>query len=122
MNITTTKIDSPPCTVLAIEGKVVGAGALDLEAALQQILAAGETRLVLDLAAAPMVTSSGLRVIIATAKRVRATPAGDLRLVCPSQQMLDVLELAGLLRVFKVYDSQQEAVESFRAIERQRDA
>ena len=114
MNITTSRIDSPPCTVLAIEGKVAGAGAIELENALQQAIAAGETRVVLDLAAAPVIASSGLRVIISAAKRVRALPSGDLRLSCPSRQMLDVLELAGLLRVFKVFDSQQEAIESYR--------
>lgn len=118
MNITTTKIDSPPCTVLTIEGQIVGAGAIELENALQQVLADGESRLVLDLAAAPGIASSGLRVIIGAAKRLRAVPSGDLRLACPTQQMLDVLELAGLLRVFKVYNSQQEAVASFSAVDR----
>ena len=113
MNITTTRIDSPHCTVLAIEGKVVGAGSIELETALQRAIADGETRLVLDLTGAPLIASSGLRVIISAAKRVRAIPSGDLRLSCPTQHMLDVLDLAGLLRVFKVYSSQQEAVASF---------
>ncbi len=113
MNITITRIDSPPCTVLAVEGQLVGAAPVELEKALQQVIADGETRLVLDLAGAPGMASSGLRVIISAAKRVRAVPSGDLRLSRPTQQMLDVLDLAGLLRVFKVYSSQQEAVASF---------
>ena len=113
MNITTTKVKSPPCMVIAIDGKVVGTGATALEDALQQVITDGETRLVLDLTAASIISSAGLRVIIVTARRVRALPSGDLRLAGLSHQMLDVLELAGLLTVFKVYPSQQEAIESF---------
>ena len=103
MNITSTKVQPPHCTVIAIDGKIVGAGATALESALQQAISEGETRLVLDLTDAPMVSSAGLRVIISTAKRLRALPSGDLRLAGASRQMLDVLELAGLLTVFKVY-------------------
>ncbi|MCB0250977.1 MAG: STAS domain-containing protein [Anaerolineae bacterium] len=118
MKITTAKVQSPPCMVLAIDGKVVGTGATELENALQQVMAEGETRLVLDLTAAPIISSAGLRVIIVTTKRARALPSGDLRLAGLSQQMLDVLELAGLLTVLKVYPSQQAAIESFQTANR----
>ncbi len=118
MNVTTTKVQSPQCMVIAIDGKIVGVGAAEVERALQQAIADGETRLVLDLTDAPMVSSAGLRVIISTAKRLRALPSGDLRLAGASRHILDVLELAGLLTVFKVYDSRQEAVQSYQAVDR----
>lgn len=117
MNIATTKVQFPQCTVIAIDGRIVGAGAVELENALQRAIANGEIRLVLDLVGAPIISSAGLRVIISSAKRVRARPSGDLRLAGASQQMLDVLELAGLLTVFKVYPSQQEAVQSYQTAE-----
>lgn len=113
MNITTTRVQSPQCIVIAVDGKIIGTGAIDLEKVLQQAIADGESRLVLDLEAAPLISSAGLRVIISTARRLRALPSGDLRLACASQQMLDVLELAGLLTVFRVFPSRQEAIQSF---------
>jgi anti-anti-sigma factor len=81
---------------------------------LQQVIDAGESHVVLDLAGTPIITSSGLRVAISAARRLRALPSGDLRIASASRQIVDVLELAGLLSVFKVYATSEEAVQSFR--------
>jgi anti-sigma B factor antagonist len=58
-------------------------------------------------------SSAGLRQMIETMKTCKRFNRGDLILAAVPANMKDVLELAGLTPIFKVYDSEVEAVGSF---------
>ena len=113
MEITTR--DDKNCTIVEIGGQLDRTTAPQVEARLQGLIDSSETsRIVLDLSGVPEMSSAGLRVIISAVKRLRSSRSGgDLRLAAPGKRVASVLELAGLLPVMQVYDTVEEAVESF---------
>jgi anti-anti-sigma factor len=85
-----------------------------LEAALQALADKDHSRIVLDLSGVSEMSSAGLRVIISAAKLLRNERTdGDLRLVAPGERVIQVLELAGLQSVLRVYGTNDQAVASF---------
>jgi anti-anti-sigma factor len=112
MEITTEIL--PACAVVHPAGTLDSRTAPELEAALQALTGQGHSRIVLDLSGVGEMSSAGLRVIISAAKLLRSErSAGDLRLAAPSERVVQVLELAGLLPVLKVYPTGQRAIASF---------
>jgi anti-sigma B factor antagonist len=102
------------CAVVCPAGTLDRRTAPELEAALQALTDQGQSRIVLDLSGVGEMSSAGLRVIISSTKLLRSERVGgDLRLAAPSERVVQVLELAGLLPVLKVYDHRESAVASF---------
>ena len=71
-------------------------------------LAAGRTRIVIDLSGVDFVDSSGLGALIGCLKSARQV-GGDLRIAQPTAQVEMVLQLSNLDRVLKSYGSTEEA-------------
>jgi anti-anti-sigma factor len=102
------------CAVVRPAGTLDRRTAPDLEAALQALTGQGHSRIVLDLGGVGEMSSAGLRVVISAAKLLRSERiGGDLRLAAPGDRVVQVLELAGLLPVLKVFTTSQEAIASF---------
>ena len=102
------------CAVVRPVGTLDRRTAPQLEAALQALADKGHSRIVLDLSGVSEMSSAGLRVIISAAKLLRnERTGGDLRLVAPGERVVQVLELAGLQSVLRVYRSSDQAVASF---------
>lgn len=110
-----TVVDRDTCTVVRVKGQLDRTTADQLDLALRDVTAKqGKRRLVVDLAGVPDMSSAGLRVLIGVVKALRGSrEGGDLRLSAPGKRVVDVLELAGLLSVLKVFASEEEAVASF---------
>ena len=111
MDITSTAHKN--CTVVSVAGSIDRTTAPQLEAALDSLYSKGQSRVVLDLAGVPEMSSAGLRVIISAAKRFRGRAGGDLCLAAPSRRVVEVLDLAGLLPVLCVCDTSEEAIANF---------
>ncbi|MEI2688296.1 MAG: STAS domain-containing protein [Anaerolineae bacterium] len=112
MDITTNIF--PSCAMVQPVGTLDRRTAPELEAALQVLTGQGHSRIVLDLSRVSEMSSAGLRVIISSTKLLRSErAAGDLRLAAPSERVVQVLELAGLLPVLKVYPTDEQAIASF---------
>jgi anti-sigma B factor antagonist len=91
-----------------------GGGRLNMVAAplireviLEQI-AAGRTRVVIDLSAIDFMDSSGLGALIGCLKSARQA-GGDLRIAAPTPQVSMVLKLSNLDRVLKAHDTAESA-------------
>lgn len=113
-------IKHPHCIVVQVTGPLDQATAPGLETVLATLADEHkERRVIVDLAGVPEMSSAGLRVLISAAKRLRSSGSsrsavgGDLRLAAPSPRVTEVLDLAGLLTVLRVYDTKEEAVSSF---------
>lgn len=99
-------------TVIEASGRIDSMNANQLGNALENEIDEGNLYLVLDLNAVDYMSSAGLREMVATLKKAkRAT--GDLRIAQPSDRVREVLEMAGLDTIFKIYATQAEAVESY---------
>ena len=100
---------APHVAVAHLEGRLDLLSARDVRARLTEIVAAGQDRLVVDLAKVPFIDSSGLGALISVLKATRQA-GGDLRIACPDDQPLTVLKLTTLDRVLKPYATIEEAL------------
>lgn len=98
--------------LLEVSGRIDSTTASELGDALNGVIEEGRNKIVLDLEKVDYMSSAGLREIVAALKRLNKG-TGDLRLACPSDRVREVLELAGLDEIFKIFDTQLEAVGSF---------
>jgi anti-anti-sigma factor len=84
----------------------------ELRRTIDEALAQGDSRIVLNLAEVPMMDSSGIGVLMhffaATKQR-----GGCLKLVQPSPYAVKTLRLVGVFNLFEVFDDDGVAVASF---------
>ena len=73
---------------------------------------AGHHDLVADFSEVDYTSSAGLRVLLGTVKHARSR-GGDLRLARPHPEVLKVLNLSGFTSILRVFDTVDDAVESF---------
>jgi anti-sigma B factor antagonist len=97
--------------VLELRGRLDTVSADGLGSRIEGLMERGERHLVLDFSELNYISSSGLRVLLMAAKRVKAVN-GKLALVSLTRQNKVVFEIAGFSPVFTVYPSQEEAVDS----------
>lgn len=98
--------------VVVIEGRVDSATASDLGQVLNEVVSAGDSRLVLDLEAVEYVSSAGLREFVTALKKANLQD-GDLRLASPNERVMGILELSGLSSIFAIHNTRGDAVGSF---------
>lgn len=100
--------------VVEVAGRIDSSTAQQLDQALKGLVENRRTRIVLDLAQVDYCSSAGLRSMVSCLREVQKPIfSGDLRIAQPSTRVQEVLSLAGLDSVFKIYDDQVGAVGSF---------
>lgn len=98
--------------VLQCRGRIVsGEESQTLEAGMMRALQ-DSNRLVLDLREVSRVDSSGMGLLVRFLSRMK-NHGGDLRLAGPPPFLRTLLKMTKLATVFRVYDSQEEAIVSF---------
>lgn len=78
----------------------------------QEVLGNGNTRLVVDLSGLQYIDSAGLGALVAGYTTAR-NQGGNVKLANPARQFRDQLVMTKLDTVFEVYDTIQDAVQSF---------
>ena len=101
------------CDILFLDGRIDGNTSPILENAMNASLAKQHYKLVLDLAQVNYMSSSGLRILVSTSKTCRKHRGGDVRLAAVNAKILDILDLSGLDAIFQIYETVDDAVESF---------
>jgi anti-anti-sigma factor len=101
------------CVLITLQGRIDSSKAPLVEAALKEMIDAGHYRFVIDMSQVEFVSSAFLRVLISASKTVRRFNRGDIYLAALSARIKDVFDLAGLLSLFKLFDTQVEAVGSW---------
>jgi len=100
--------------LLDLHGKIlIGEGDDDLREAVTRLADGGKTRILLNLADVPYVDSAGLGEIVRTYTTV-SRKGGKLKLLNLTRKIQDLLSITKLLTVFETYDSESEAVSSFK--------
>lgn len=97
--------------LIGFQGRLDHLSVADLESALQQVLAAGDYRIVVDLSQTPYINSGGLRVLV-TAWRTARRHGGDLFICCLTERLREIFEMAGFERVFSIYPTRDLAVQA----------
>ncbi len=95
--------------VVLVTGEVDVYTAPQLRAALDAHIAAGHSRLVVDLDNVDFLDSTGLGVLVGRLKLVR-NKSGWLRIVCSNERILRVFRITGLDKVFAIHTSVDAAL------------
>ncbi|HSL24134.1 MAG TPA: STAS domain-containing protein [Vicinamibacterales bacterium] len=100
-------------TVVALAGRlVIDTGARVFQEHVDRLLQEGRVKLVVCLRDVSYVDSGGVGMLVAKYLSARRN-GGDLKLVCLSSRACHVLGIAGLLRVFAVFDTEEAAVRAY---------
>ena len=105
--------DTNGVTVLELVGRVVlGDESNQLRTKLQDLLAAGKTKVVLDLAEVKYIDSAGLGTLVAGFTTAQNQGA-NLKLANLTKKFDEQLHITKLVTVFDVYETVDDAVKSF---------
>ena len=107
MDITTTNKEN--ATILSIAGRVDTATAPLLEQAINKEIDAGHRQVLLNFSGVSYISSGGLRVLLATAKKLK-TPGDKFSICSLSPEVLKILKLAGFTSIFSIYPSEEESL------------
>ena len=96
-------------TILSVNGRVDALTSSQLEQAINTEIGRGNKQILLDFSGVPYISSGGLRVLLATAKKLKNP--GDKFGICSLQpEVLKVFKLAGFTSIFSIYPSEGEAL------------
>jgi anti-sigma B factor antagonist len=90
----------------------LGQGVDDFRRTVEEALAEGDTRFVLNLDEVTMIDSSGIGLLVRYLASTKQR-GGSLKLVKPSAFAVKTLRLVGVLNLFEIFDNDDTAVESF---------
>jgi anti-sigma B factor antagonist len=79
---------------------------------LADLMASGDTRVVLDLSEVPWIDSSGIGLLVKILTSAKQK-GGSIKLLNPSKFTVQTLKMICLLELFEVFDDQEKAVASF---------
>jgi len=101
-------------TVLDLKGKMtLGEGDELLKDKINSLLASGKKKLLLNLEAVPYIDSAGLAEVVRTYTTV-SRQGGSLKLINLTKRIEDLLSITKLLTVFDTFDSEAEAISSYK--------
>lgn len=101
-------------TILDMNGKVtIGEGSVALRSAIRTLLEEGKRKILLNLAGVGYIDSSGIGELVASFTAINKED-GQLKLLNLTQKLQDLLAITKLLTVFDVYESEEEALGSFK--------
>ncbi|MCC7181221.1 MAG: STAS domain-containing protein [Vicinamibacterales bacterium] len=101
-------------TILDLKGKMtLGEGDELLKDRINSLLAAGRKKLLLNLEGVPYIDSAGLGEVVRTYTTV-SRQGGSLKLLNLTKRIEDLLSITKLLTVFETFDSEAEAVQSYK--------
>lgn len=111
MRISTSSADNE-VVLIEIEGDIDAHTARKLDKTLNDLLAQGHSRLVLDASQIGFISSAGLRAITFS-QREAQQQGGEVRLFGLNAQVRRVFEMAGFDESLRLSDTRQEALEGW---------
>ena len=99
-------------TVVYFMGKMDTRTSPEAEKYVNGLLDEGETNVLMNFEDLDFISSTGLRVILATGKKLTASN-GKLTMCSPNITVNDVLKMSGFNRMFGVFETEEEALASY---------
>ena len=100
--------------ILDLDGEVrIGDSATALRSAIRELVAGGNKNILLNLAGVKYIDSSGIGELVSSYTTINKD-GGQLKLLSLTQKLQDLLTITKLLTVFDVYDTEAEALSSYK--------
>ncbi len=103
----------PEITIVDLRGRLDVHNASEVEKVLNNLINSGKHKLLLNLAGVEYLSSSGLRVFIAT-KRKLDELKGSLKLTQLNDTTKKIFKIVELIDLFDIYETEEEALASFK--------
>lgn len=97
---------------MKVTGRVDSETAPDLDYALSKLLKAGGNKIILNLQGVDFLSSAGLRAMVKALKSAQSS-GGDVRLASVSKPIEVILRTVGMLQMFKMYATNEDAAAEF---------
>jgi anti-anti-sigma factor len=100
-------------TILDLKGKItIGAGDVQLRNAVQEVMNAGASKVLINMAGVSTIDSSGIGELV-SAYTTATNRGAKLKLMNLPAKVSDILTITQLITVFDVYDSEAEGIKAF---------
>jgi len=99
-------------TIIRVEGRLDAASAPILENKLSELIAANKKQLVLDFAKVDYLSSAGMRLLLSTTKKLKASE-GKLHFCSINEEVMEIIKMAGFERILSIFPTEQEALSAF---------
>jgi len=106
MDILESKLEN--LSLIAVNGRLDTLSAGDLEKKMDSLIGSGCTMVIIDLEKTEYISSSGLRVLLASLKKVRKQQ-GDIMLARLAPDIIQVFEMSGFDKLFNIFESVEAA-------------
>jgi len=93
-------------------GRLDAPSSEELQERMEGLIDGGCRKIVANFSGVEYISSSGLRVMLASLKRLRKA-GGDLKLARLHPYVRETFEIAGFTQLFEIYDREEEAVGEF---------
>lgn len=110
MDITTT--DSGGVKVLSFHGNLDTNTSPDAESEINTLIDAGAQKLLINFEKLDYISSAGLRILLATAKKLKPG-GGDLKICCLNATVQEVFDISGFSTILSVTTTEEEAIGAF---------
>ncbi len=97
--------------ILALDGRLDAYSSNEVETSINTLIDGGCVKIVVNFNGVEYISSSGLRVMLASLKRLKKVQ-GDLKLACLKPYVKEVFDIAGFTQLFEICDQEEEAVNS----------
>lgn len=112
--LTIAERQSGDVTILDMDGKItIGEGSVALRSAVRRLLEENKKKILLNLAKVGYIDSSGIGELVSSYTAINKDN-GELKLLNLTQKLQDLLTITKLLTVFDVYESETDALASFK--------
>ena len=112
----TQSVEENGIEVLKIFGKLDTNTAMSVETKISEILGASKNKLLIDLKETNFISSSGLRVLLTTSKKISQRD-GVLIICSPNSLVEETFSISGFDQILNVASTKEEAMEVFRSLE-----
>lgn len=102
----------PDIKILTIKGLIDTTTTDEIKRALNSILRKDCYKIIVDLANAEYISSSGWNIFLSKIEKIRAN-GGDIKLACMQSDVFEVYELLELKHILNAFSNIQEAVSDF---------
>lgn len=104
--------DADEVAVVLFSGKLETATVPAAQDQLNRLVAQGITKIVVNFEKLEFITSSGLRVLLLTAKQLKAG-GGEMRICSLNETVHEIFKISGFSSIFRPFDTESQALEGF---------
>ena len=104
--------ESGDVRILSFQGNLDTGTSPEAESQINGLIAAGTQKLLVNFEQLEYISSAGLRVLLATAKKLKPS-GGNLKICCLNQTVQEVFDISGFSTILSVTSTEEEALGAF---------